>query len=63
MATKEFNTLDFIIAYENGELTETEIINGFQELINSGLVWQLQGMYRRMASRLIEAGYCTPKGE
>ncbi len=52
-----------IIAYENGELTEDEVIDLFQELINSGLVWQLQGHYGRMASALIDAGYCEPACE
>ena len=32
-----------IIQYENGEMTEGEMVSFFQELINSGLVWQLQG--------------------
>lgn len=51
--------VDFIIAFESGELEEDEIINGFQDMINSGVVWQLQGCYGRMAVRLIEAGHCT----
>jgi hypothetical protein len=51
--------LSNIIAYENGELDEEEIISFFQELINSGLAWQLQGSYGRMAASLIESGYCV----
>lgn len=51
--------LSNIIAYENGELDEEEIIALFQELINSGLAWQLQGSYGRMAASLIESGYCV----
>lgn len=51
-------TLDFIIAFENGELDEEEIVEGFQGLIDSGLVWQLQGTYGRTAAALIEAGHC-----
>ena len=50
--------LDFIMAFENGECTEEEIIDGFQELINSGTVWKLQGSYGRMARQLIDAGFC-----
>jgi hypothetical protein len=50
--------VDFIMAYENGELNESEIVEGFQDGINSGLVWKLQGHYGRMAARLIEQGYC-----
>lgn len=51
-------TVDFVIAYEGGELTDKEIIKGFQKLIDSGLAWTLQGMYGRMATRLIELGLC-----
>ena len=50
--------VDKIIAFEQGELDEDGIIQLFQELIDSGLVWQLQGSYGRMARNLIEAGYC-----
>lgn len=50
--------IDQIIAYENGELDEVETIELFQSLIDSGLVWQLQGHYGRTAARLIEAGLC-----
>jgi hypothetical protein len=52
-----------IIAYEQGELEEGEVIALFQDLINSGLAWQLQGAYGRMAMHLIDAGYCHPAQE
>ena len=47
---------DNIIAYENGELEEDEVISLFQELVNSGLAWQLQGHYGRTAASLIDVG-------
>lgn len=50
--------LDKMIAFENGELDHDEIVELFQELINSGLVWKLQGFYGRTAAQLIEAGEC-----
>lgn len=50
--------VDQIIAYECGELDDDGIINLFQDLINSGLAYQLQGSYGRTANALIEAGYC-----
>lgn len=53
------DSLDFIMAYEAGELDEDQIVAGFQQLIDSGLVWQLQGHYGRAAKALIDAGYCT----
>lgn len=48
--------VDKIIAYESGELNEEETIELFQELVNSGLAWQLQGHYGRTAMDLINAG-------
>ena len=50
--------VDKIIAFEQGELDEEGILELFQELIDSGLAWQLQGSYGRIARNLIEAGYC-----
>ena len=54
----KFDTVSFIMSYENGELDDYAIIEGFQHLIDSGLVWQLQGSYGRMAERLINLGRC-----
>jgi len=50
--------VDKIIAFEQGDLDEEGIIELFQELIDSGLAWQLQGSYGRMANALIRNGYC-----
>lgn len=50
-----------IIAYELGELSEEDTIKMFQEGINSGMVWKLQGHYGRTAAALIEAGVCHAK--
>jgi|21_taG_2_1085346.scaffolds.fasta_scaffold09748_7 hypothetical protein len=51
--------VDKIIRYENGEMQEDEVIKFFQELINTGHAWTLQGHYGRVASGLIKAGLCT----
>lgn len=48
-----------ITAYESGTLSPEEIQELFQELINSGIVWALQGHYGRTASALIKSGECT----
>ena len=53
------NQVDKIIAFESGELDEEGVIELFQELIDSGLVWKLQGSYGRTAKALIDAGYCN----
>ena len=53
-----FDEVSFIVDYEAGLLDEEQIIEGFQRLIDSGIVWSLQGSYGRMAKALIENGYC-----
>jgi hypothetical protein len=59
MATqKKFDSLGFIMAYEDGDLDENDIVAGFQCLIDSGMAWSLQGHYGRMAAALIKGGYC-----
>ena len=50
--------IDNIMAFESGELNEQQTIEFFQSLIDSGLVWQLQGSYGRFAHSLIKAGLC-----
>ena len=36
-----------------------ETVAFFQEMIDDGTVWQLQGSYGRAAQGLIDAGLCT----
>ena len=50
--------VDKIIAYEQGDLSFNETIEFFQELINTGQAWQLQGSYGRTAMWMVEEGYC-----
>lgn len=47
-----------IVAYESGTMNDDEMIEFFQGMINSGVVWQLQGSYGRTAAYLIDTGYC-----
>lgn len=61
--TEKFDVVGFVMDFESGELSTEAIIEGFQKLIDSGIVWQLQGNYGRTAARLIEAGRCTPASE
>ena len=50
---------DKIIAYECGEMNETEMLELFTELVSNGMAWTLQGHYGRTASALIDAGYIS----
>jgi len=52
------NSLWNLMAYEEGNLEDDEVINLFQELIDTGLLYSLQGTYGRTAQQLIDAGYC-----
>jgi hypothetical protein len=52
------NLTQQIILYESGELTDSQTHQLFQHLIDSGLVYSLQGHYGRTAEALIAAGFC-----
>jgi hypothetical protein len=56
MKQNKFDPVAFTMAYENGELNDDEIRAGFQKMVNSGLVWQLQGHYGRTAAAMIATG-------
>lgn len=48
--------VDKIIAYESGELDEDGVVELFQELLDSGVLFHLQGSYQRTAQALLDAG-------
>ena len=46
-----------IMDFESGEMTSTEqIVDFFQELGDSGMIFSLQGHYHRVFNQLAEAG-------
>jgi hypothetical protein len=51
-----------IMAFEEGEMEFDEVVEFFQEMIDTGVVWQLQGFYGRTAMQLIEEGHCVAPG-
>lgn len=55
--------IDKIIAYENGELDHDAILDLFANLVQTGMVWKLQGHYGRTAAHLIETGLISRDGK
>lgn len=51
-----------IIAYEQGELNDQEVVCLFAELVKSGMAWSLQGSYGRTANALIKEGWIDHDG-
>jgi len=47
---------EMLAEYESGNLDNDQTIKLFQELYDSGLVWNLQGHYGRLAYQMLEAG-------
>ena len=54
---------DAICVIELEEGNEADQIAAWQYLIDTGAVWQLQGMYGRTAAYLIDEGICTNPNE
>lgn len=54
--------LDAINAIEDGDTEQDKelFLRSWQTLIDTGVVWQLQGVYGRTASHLIQSGICRP---
>lgn len=54
--------IDKIMDFECNDMPPKEVIPFFQELIDSGIVWRLQGSYTDSALSLIANGFCI-KGQ
>lgn len=52
------SNFDLMMAWENGDIEQDDEIKLFQNLIDSGHAWTLQGMYGRHAMDLVNAGFC-----
>ena len=60
--SQQYDTTGQIIAYEQGELDQDEVIELFQHLVDTGLAWKLQGSYGRTAKALIDGGHIQLPG-
>lgn len=58
MTMTTYDACAVIEGFDGEEHTEDEILDAFQYLIDTGVVWQLQGFYGRTAAALIESGEC-----
>ena len=61
MKERKIDLTEYIFNFEMGILDDEDTIVLFQELIDTGMAWTLQGHYGRTAQMLIDEGYCTPK--
>jgi len=64
IATMEMNDMDtltatLIIEGVEPETYEGQIVDAWQHLIDTAVVWNLQGSYGRTAQALIERGVCV----
>jgi len=48
-----------LIAEGDQTVSDKEYIQAWQQLINSGICWSLQGWFGREATRMITEGICT----
>lgn len=55
--------IDKILEYESGDLSFSQVVELFSELIKNGMAWTLQGNYGRTAKALIDAGYLNKEGD
>ena len=54
--------VDRIMKYEDGQMEWDEVVEFFQELLDSGFIVHLQGHYQRTLQTLINAGQVAYKG-
>jgi hypothetical protein len=58
--TNAFDACNIIENFFGEEFSEEQILAAWQFLVDTGIVWSLQGTYGRMAKDLINAGIINP---
>lgn len=51
-----------LMKYEQGKMTQEEMLELFSRLIETGMAWTLQGSYGRTARDLIRGGFIDMAG-
>lgn len=59
----KYDYVGAIIRYEAGEMGNADTLELFAYLLQSGLAYQLQGHYGRVASALIQQAYLSEGGD
>jgi hypothetical protein len=62
MTARDMDRVSQIIAFEAGTMSDDDMVAFFQELIDDGSAWTLQGHYGRTAKALIDSGLCHERG-
>ena len=60
---KKFDYVNFIIDYEQGNLSQEDTLKLFSYLIRTGQCWTLQGHYGRTAEAIMEQGFIDKNGK
>lgn len=58
----QMDLMSGILDYEMGILEFDDTIELFEELYQTGMLWQLQGAYQRAFMDLVEAGHIVVPG-
>lgn len=56
MKTTQLPLVEYLMEFEAGTLNETNTLALFQNLVDTGLAFTLQGSYGRMAKTLLDEG-------
>jgi len=52
----KYDLVGNMLSFEEGTLPEKEVLKLFQKMVNTGIVWKLQGFYGRTAQNLLDRG-------
>lgn len=55
---REFDQVAFVASFECGQLSQEEIIEGFQHLIEYDSIWDLPAIFGHTAVDFVEQGIC-----